>query len=107
MKKRVIFWIVLLAVVIIGTAIFIFAFRQNRPQVTNSNIASNTTICIKEGKESYGEAMVVYPCCSGLSEISAIDDKGVMTYDVGYCTKCGDSKCKKPENKYNCPADCQ
>lgn len=107
MKKQTILLIVLFSVIIIGTAFSIFTSRQNRPQVTNGNNASNNTICIKEGKESYGEAMVVYPCCPGLNEILAIDDKGVMTYDVGYCTKCGDSKCKKPENKYNCPADCQ
>lgn len=107
MKKQTLFLIVPLVVIIIGTAIFIIASRQNRPQATNGNNASNNTMCIKEGKESYGEAPVVYPCCSGLNEILAIDAKGVMTYDVGYCTKCGDSKCKKPENKYNCPADCQ
>ena len=37
-------------------------------------------------------------CCPGLEKIGSGSEQ--------YCTKCGDSVCKLPENNTNCPADC-
>lgn len=99
MKKT----IMLASILTIVAATFFGLFFLNEKGTVNS---SNVN-CVKEGKKSYGEAPVVYQCCSGLKMVSAIDDSGEMTYDVAYCTKCGDDKCKKPENKYNCPDDCK
>jgi hypothetical protein len=63
--------------------------------------------CVKEGAEI--SSMPLPPngakrmsCCEGLVVIPI--DAGVV--DAGYCTKCGDGLCKKPENEGNCPADC-
>ena len=63
--------------------------------------------CVNEGGMSSGEAPEIIPCCEGLTVISAINDDGQRTYDMAYCTRCGDGDCKSPENKYNCPKDCK
>ncbi len=76
-------------------------------QENNNGMTNVVSNCVKEGEKSYGEAPVVYQCCPGLKMIGAIDGNGITTYDVAYCTKCGDNNCKEPENQYNCPADCK
>lgn len=106
MKKQVLFPIVLVGIMLAGTGFSIFYYQRSRTSSENGNTAGTNTTCIKEGAKNYGEAPVVYQCCPGLRDIAAIDDQGVQTFDVSYCTNCGNGKCQKPENKYNCPADC-
>ncbi len=69
--------------------------------------------CIPEG-----EAFLDYPnspkCCQDLRLIGLDKFKdgkcllptGGRGDGSGYCTKCGDGQCQKPENKCNCPVDC-
>jgi hypothetical protein len=47
--------------------------------------------CVKEGEERTSDIW----CCPNLALL-----------DQKYCTKCGDSICKSPENQENCPLDC-
>ncbi len=63
-----------------------------------------------------GESHPVYPgyeCCNGLTAIGcekqADDGSCPLGTCVGavYCTKCGDGICKEPENRCNCPGDCE
>jgi len=99
-----------LRVIIPVLILFIFAslyFFWLQKDGNNSEGTSNTSRCVQEGGESYGEAPVVLQCCPGLMSIGAIDDNGERTYDVAYCTKCGNGTCKDPENQYNCPTDCK
>lgn len=84
----------------------LYLFLMNRRE-NNANITNETARCVQEGEKNYGEAPIVYHCCPGLTDISAIDDTGVRKYDVSYCTQCGDGKCKNPENRYNCMEDCK
>lgn len=107
MKKQPLFLIVVIGIALVGTVLTILQFQRSRTQSENENTAATNITCIKDGEKGYGEAPVVYQCCSGLKSVSAIDDQGVRTYDVFYCTNCGNGKCQKPENRYNCPEDCQ
>lgn len=105
-RKKVIL-IVIAGIVLAGTALTIFQYQRSRAQPGNRNTAVMNAACVKEGEKNFGEAPVVYQCCPGLRDIAATDDRGIRTYDVSYCTNCGNGKCKKPENQYNCPEDCR
>lgn len=61
--------------------------------------------CVEEGRKVFYETQD--KCCEGLEGIPSINDNGTPTLDEAYCTKCGDSECKPPENIWNCPEDCQ
>lgn len=104
MKKIILITLILIILVLAG--IFVINKWGYKIITGTIKIYQQNQTCISEGKEIYGEAPVVHQCCPGLKMIGAIDDKGNRIYDVAYCTKCGDSICKKPENKYNCPDDC-
>jgi Type I phosphodiesterase / nucleotide pyrophosphatase len=72
--------------------------------------------CISEG-----EAFLDYPgapeCCEGLRKIGldkpepnfqiCVAPTGGSNEDSGRCTRCGDGTCTPPENKCNCPEDCE
>lgn len=45
-------------------------------------------------------------CCTGLKWILPCDENGTCLMSGGWCANCGDNICKAPENKTNCPADC-
>lgn len=67
-----------------------------------------------------GDAVLDYPgapgCCEGLRKIGldkpepnfqiCFAPTGGSNEDSGYCTRCGDGACLAPENKCNCPEDC-
>ncbi len=69
--------------------------------------------CIPKG-EAYIDYAGAPQCCDGLVVVGL--DRQTVRYcfpatggtgdHSGYCTKCGDGKCQKPENRCNCPADC-
>lgn len=69
--------------------------------------------CIEEG----GEGLVNSgsSCCSGLEQIRATSEFGLVRPDEDtcdyddskfYCTKCGDGVCGDKEDRCNCPEDC-
>jgi hypothetical protein len=91
----------LISVIVLVIVSFAFFFFRT------SIFSNENTDCVPEGGKSYGESPDPKNCCAGLSSIAVMDTNGVMTYDIAYCTKCGDGKCKKPENRYNCQADCR
>lgn len=66
--------------------------------------------CVEEG-ESIPASPAGSVCCSGLESISCEkpDSTGKCPGSCSgadVCTKCGDGKCGKGENKCNCPRDC-
>lgn len=71
-------------------------------------------ICLPEGgtwiSSEFGHK---FKCCGGLETIDTIKPDAMgkcpvyPNYGSSYCTKCGDSICKAPENKCNCPQDCK
>lgn len=88
---------------------------RNAPAVNGYPLDSNLPFsCVAEGR-----AYIDYPsspkCCSGLKLInlnsdetgSCVNATGGTGDNSGYCTKCGDGQCKRPENKCNCPVDCK
>lgn len=80
--------------------------------VIEKEIMIESPVCIKEGTRitSIGQK-----CCPGLEKINdcQLTESGecicatVPGGATGYCTNCGDGICKPPENKCNCPADCE
>jgi hypothetical protein len=70
--------------------------------------------CVPEG-EAYIDYEGAPACCDGLQLISLDQRSGPMCVPAtggtgdnsGYCTACGDGVCTSPENRCNCPADCQ
>lgn len=80
--------------------------KCNCPEDCVGSIESSS--CVKEGEKIFGEAPEKQECCAGLKVISPLDENGDrLFYDIAYCAKCGDGKCKNPENKYNCAEDCK
>ena len=74
------------------------------------SITIDCTECVPEG--GYEVVVPGAPsCCPGLDELGCMnpDTDGVCHTCGGAspCTHCGDSDCNPPENKCNCPADCQ
>lgn len=85
------------------------------PALSGSPLTSIPAIsCVPEGSAFYD-----YPgapaCCVDLTLINLDYPLGVSclvatggTGDTsGWCTDCGDGVCSSPENRCNCPADCQ
>jgi len=67
---------------------------------------SVTNTCAKEGGLIGSAPNASTSCCEGLTGISMQTSAELVPMDSLYCTKCGDGICKEPENKYNCPKDC-
>jgi hypothetical protein len=85
------------------------------PAVDGSSLYSLPSGCIVEG-----QAYLDYPgapaCCTGLVVIPlhkvwnatlGVLATGGTGDQSGYCTNCGNGVCTPPENRLNCPADCQ
>ncbi|RLJ04969.1 MAG: hypothetical protein DRP08_00380 [Candidatus Aenigmatarchaeota archaeon] len=72
----------------------------------------NISECIEEGGRG---SIYNDQCCKGLTRIAKCfetveksEDNCICINDGEfYCTKCGDGVCKSPENKCNCPEDCE
>ncbi len=84
------------------------------PAVDGSALDETPTGCVKDGGV-YFDYQGAPGCCPGWTLVNL--DKKIGTACVaatggtgdwtGYCTKCGDDKCDKPENPCNCPRDCK
>ena len=72
--------------------------------LTSASFAAANGQCYSESEATH--YMNKDNCCPGLKWISACDENGLCMMSVGFCTKCGDGICKPPENKHNCPEDC-
>ncbi|MFH1585833.1 MAG: alkaline phosphatase family protein [archaeon] len=87
---------------------------ENAPAVNGQSLYSIPTGCVPEG-EGFVDYSKAPQCCPGLTLTNlsklrknggcrkATGGKGDLS---GYCTNCGDGECVPPENKCNCPVDC-
>ena len=63
--------------------------------------------CVDFGDTAYASEGL--KCCDGselLPDYTINDYCGRVSFDSGICLKCGDGICEDPENRCNCPDDC-
>ena len=90
MKKRLVIGIIIVAAIVVLVVWF---------------YPSSPTECVKEGEKKG----VSEECCAGLKIIPIYNDNTCEAFakSLWYCTNCGDEICKSPEDKCNCPNDCE
>ncbi|MEM2121064.1 MAG: DNRLRE domain-containing protein [Candidatus Woesearchaeota archaeon] len=91
-------------------SVFVYGVPARGYSACNASASLNVKVeevCVRDSSylESFNST-----CCEGLLEIPPIEflqeECVPLSAYRGFCTKCGDGVCKYPENKCNCPQDC-